>query len=137
MIELLVVVSIIGLLSSVILTSIGTAREKAQDQTVRTNLGTLRPQAALYHSNNGNYGAVTTAATCPTSGATMFYADTIIRNAIAAAKIAGGGATRCATDGVNFAVSVQLKSSTDHWCLDSTGAIKQTSTTGWTGYVCP
>lgn len=137
LIELLVVISIIGLLSSVVLTSLSTARAKAQDATVKRNLSTVRHQAALYSSGALNYGPTFSAAACPTSGTSMFYTDVTMRNAIIAAAAAGGGATRCATDGVDFAVSVKLNSSTDHWCVDSRGAASSTSNTSWTGNTCP
>ncbi|HYD92884.1 MAG TPA: type II secretion system protein [Candidatus Paceibacterota bacterium] len=137
LIELLLVVSIIGMLSSIILASMASARDKANDAAVKSNLRTAAVQAALHQSINGSYGSTVTAGTCPTSGTSMFYANETLRNAIQAAQRAGGGATRCATNGENYAISVRLRSSTDHWCIDSSGIVKQTSTTGWTGVACP
>ena len=137
LIELLVVVAIIGMLSSIVLSSLTSARNRAGDSSVRSNLKSLTNLAALYQSNNAGYGSSVTAATCPTSGTSMFYADVNIRNAIAKAAMGGGGATRCATDGNSYAVSVQLKTSTDHWCVDSAGGVRQTDNASWSGVVCP
>jgi prepilin-type N-terminal cleavage/methylation domain-containing protein len=137
LIELLVVVAIIGMLSSIVLTSVATARDKANNATIKRNLATVRQQAALYASNGGTFGATFTAASCPSSGTSMFYVDTVIRNAITAAQVAGGGATRCGTDGVDYAVSVQYRASTTHWCLDSRGSARDITNASWTGALCP
>jgi len=137
LIELLVVISIIGVLSSVILTSLASARAKAQDASVKRNLSTVRHQAGLYQSGNQNYGPAYTVAACPTSGTSMFFTDVTMRNAIIAANAAGGGTTRCATDGVRYAVSTKLHSSANHWCTDSSGAVREITNTAWTGSLCP
>jgi prepilin-type N-terminal cleavage/methylation domain-containing protein len=137
LIELLVVVAIIGMLSSIVLASMASARNKASDAAVKSNLRTLTVQAAFYQSNRGNYGTSVSAGTCPTSGTSMFYADQNIRNALQEAGEAGGGATRCATNGTDFAVSVQLRSSSNHWCVDSESAVKEITNTSWSGTACP
>jgi prepilin-type N-terminal cleavage/methylation domain-containing protein len=116
LIELLVVLAIIGMLTSIISTSISAARNKGGDAAVKSNMRTVLTQAAIYFDTGNTYGTVYGANTCPTTGTTMFNADTIIKNAIAAGAAAGGGGTWCATsaDGSSYAVSVQLKTSTNH-----------------------
>lgn len=140
LIELLVVVAIIGMISSVVLTSLGSARDKGGDAAVKQNMRTIMTQAALVFSNNGSYGTSFTVAACPSSGTTMFYADTIVRAAIAAAASAGNGTvaanTYCSTDGTDYAVSVKLRSSTNHWCVDNRGNSKQI-TPPLLGHTCP
>ena len=137
LIELLVVVAIIGMLSSILLASMASARNKASDAAIKSNLRNLVVQAAFYQSNEGDYGSTFSAATCPTSGSTMFYADSNIRALITAAKNAGGGGSRCASNGTNFAVSVELRSSTNHWCVDSSSNVGEISNTSWSGVTCP
>jgi prepilin-type N-terminal cleavage/methylation domain-containing protein len=139
LIELLVVIAIIGVLSSVALTSLNSARGKAQDATVKRNLSTVRHQAGLYLSTNQNYLPTFSAAACPTSGTSMFFADVTMRNAIAAANVAGNGTARCAVsaDGSTFAVSAKLNSSANHWCTDSSGVVREITNTAWTGALCP
>lgn len=137
LIELLVVVAIIGMLSSIILASMTSARNKANDSSVKSNLRTAAVQAALYQSDIGSYGTAVSAGSCPTSGTSMFVASANVKQAIATAANAGGGATRCATDGINFAISVQLRSNTNHWCIDSQSAIKEISNASWSGVACP
>jgi type II secretion system protein G len=57
LIELMVVISIIGLLSSVILASLNTARNKAYDATRKTNLVQVQQALELYYNDNGRYPA--------------------------------------------------------------------------------
>jgi prepilin-type N-terminal cleavage/methylation domain-containing protein len=138
LIELLVVIAIIGILSSVVLASLNTARTKGNDAAIKSNLDTIRTQAELYYDNNTNtYGSAFTTATCPTSGTTMFYADTTIRQAIASAESANGASVvTCGATTSAYAVSSPLSTSGQYWCVDSTGASKQT-TAVLTGTVCP
>jgi prepilin-type N-terminal cleavage/methylation domain-containing protein len=54
-IELLVVVAIIGLLSSMVLTSVGQARKKARDSERRQTLRNVQKAFELYYNDNGKY----------------------------------------------------------------------------------
>jgi len=58
LIELLVVIAIIGLLSSVILTSLSAARAKARDSARVSQLGELQKAYELYYAGHGCYPAV-------------------------------------------------------------------------------
>ncbi|HZS43028.1 MAG TPA: type II secretion system protein [Candidatus Paceibacterota bacterium] len=60
LIELMVVLSIIGLLVTVILTNIVTARAKTSDSQVLQNLVQLRNAVEQYYSDNGTYPTVST-----------------------------------------------------------------------------
>ena len=55
LIELLVVISIIGLLASIVLTSLKSARAKGRDATRLATLEQLRNGIELYNSSNGSY----------------------------------------------------------------------------------
>ncbi len=55
LIELLVVIAIIGILSSVVLTSLSTAKLKAQDAQRASNLTEIRKALELYYDANGHY----------------------------------------------------------------------------------
>lgn len=149
LIELLVVIAIIGILSAVVLASLSTARQKGQDAAVQANLKTIQTQAEMYYGGAGanSYGATLAAATCPTSGTTMFNADTTIKSAIASAESANGSANvQCvatATSGnaVNYAVLSQLPSSlsgtASYYCVDSTGFAGTRTGATFNGGACP
>lgn len=55
LIELLVVISIISLLSSIVLTSVNSARGKARDARRRTDLKQLQTALEFYFDTNGSY----------------------------------------------------------------------------------
>lgn len=55
LIELLVVISIIALLSSVVLTSLGSARIKARDARRLSDLRQMQLALELYYADNGEY----------------------------------------------------------------------------------
>ncbi len=65
LIELLVVMSIITFLSSVILVSLQSARNKAKVASIKTMATQLRNQAELYYNENGNYSTVPSTAYWP------------------------------------------------------------------------
>lgn len=52
---LLVVIAIIGILSSVVLASLNSARQKASDAAIKSNLASLKLEAALYEDSNNSY----------------------------------------------------------------------------------
>ncbi len=141
LIELLVVIAIIGILSSVVLASLNTARSKGNDAAIQSDLASAATQAELYYDSNSNaYGSAFALATCPTSGTSMFYADTSIRQAIAHAETSNGSTAnvKCYSSGAAYAISSQLPSpsTATYFCVDSTGARKK-GTTDLTGTACP
>ena len=128
LIELLVVVAIIGILASVVLASLNTARAKGADAAVKANLANMRAQAAIYYDANNGYGAAGTGtAGCAT--ALSLFADPVILGQVAGAVAAGGGFKSCTTtagSAGSWAAAVQLKSlNTLAWCVDASGASKQ------------
>ncbi len=55
MIELLVVIAIIGLLSGVVLASLGSAKTKGRDAKRVTEIGALQLTLEMYYDSNGEY----------------------------------------------------------------------------------
>ncbi|OGG48298.1 hypothetical protein A3G63_03585 [Candidatus Kaiserbacteria bacterium RIFCSPLOWO2_12_FULL_52_8] len=77
LIELLVVIAIIGILSAVVLASLGTARDRAKDVSVQTSLSGLRAAAELYAGSHSNkYQSGTTAVSACNATNTMFLDTT-------------------------------------------------------------
>ena len=58
MIELLVVISIIGVLASVVLTSVNSARIKARDARRIADLNQIKTALEFYYDDNGYYPGV-------------------------------------------------------------------------------
>ena len=143
LLELLVVVAIIGLLTSIVLVSLSNSKNKGADAGVKSNLNTIRGMSELFYANNGNSflptGGIPLAITtpCPTyllAGTNMLQKDKIIADAIAEALKRGTG-NACYNSSLNWAVAVTLRSSDgttsgssntlpDSWCVDSGGASK-------------
>lgn len=55
LIELLVVIAIIGILSTVILSSLSSSRERARDAKRKADLNTIRTALTMYYLDYGNY----------------------------------------------------------------------------------
>jgi len=134
LIELLVVVAIIGILASVVLASLNTARTKGADAAVKANLSGLRAQAELYYDDAQSYrgtanafGATTTSAACSTSSSVFASLSAGITAASNAFSTTIWSATCALGDATHdsWAVAVTLKNpaaGTTGWCVDSAGA---------------
>lgn len=145
LIELLVVIAIIGILATVVIASLNSARNKGADAAVKANLNTVRAQAELYYDVIGKYSPGTGAYTgnCITIG-TVFKDDSNltltdpITSAIEAAYQAGGAtgkSCRLNDSRTQYAVFIQLKTSSNYWCIDSTGAAREVSALPASGVV--
>ena len=135
LIELLVVIAIIGILSGIVLVSLSSARGKAKDSALESQLASLRSASELYSNNhNGSYGPATDV--CTGDPDTTLFTDTA-SNIIN--LIAGVQGTVCAATDSDWAVSAPLISDpAQFWCVDSTGASKQVSAALGSGeVVCP
>ena len=148
LIELLVVIAIIGVLASVILTSLNSSRGKGYDAKVKSQLVSLRTRAELYRAGAGNFGisvAGSEAAISPNFGngcSTGMFTDVALDPYTATTAYPPSTSMRCTSSGSAYAVSASLNSNnpaaSDHWCVDSTGtskaigALHNSST-----YVCP
>jgi len=138
LIELLVVIAIIGILSAVVLASLNAARSKGNDAAVKSDLNAIRTQAEMYYSSNSNkYSTVSVAGVdCGTVfTANSMLADATITKALTAAyKANGSSAFYCNMDsgGTSYAIATPLSSG--YWCIDNTGAAKNTQGSGSIGY---
>jgi len=118
LIELLVVIAIIGILASVVLASLNSARDGAKDAAIQASISALRTEAELFSIDNSDYDGF-----CAAEGAaTSAFGVSIANN---------GGTLVCATTattGANFRVSSVLNDGATWFCADSTGtAVEVTS----------
>ncbi len=150
LIELLVVIAIIGILSAVVLASLSTARNKANDAKVQTQMTSLQVAAELYYSGSGNYGANNTAGN---NICTLTSSDTTgLYNLMLTSSYSDTTAPVCTTDA--GAATAATKYSAYHklstyavstaapgyWCVDSGGvskSIASNATLPTGGGVCP
>ena len=131
LIELLVVIAIIGILATIVMVSLNTARGKAGNAAVKADLKTIMTQSEMvYDDGSGSYAAV--------------CANATIAKALDAASQAGAGNTTsdvCNNQAASWAASSPLKSTEGtytHWCVDSAGNNKgETATLAAATYVCP
>lgn len=132
LIELLVVIAIIGILASVVLASLNSARTKGADAAIKSGLANMRAQAEIVYDSDGDYDAVC-GANSVTQNAQVAAAVTSLASTSGAAVVCGKPATGAASA---WALSAQLKQTnvvgastgTDFYCVDSTGASKAIDT---------
>jgi type IV pilus assembly protein PilE len=146
LIELLVVIAIIGILASVVLVSLNSARSKGNDAAIKAGLSGARAQAELYYSNGTTYEGVCAAATGVLnqvqgaannlgSGAVVGAdAQDFVYNVVGSTA----GAAVCHDTAAGWAAIVSLKTTASSgWCVDSNGSAKESTALGATNVTCP
>ena len=136
LIELLVVIAIIGILASVVLTSLSSARNKANDGKAKAELTQMRSQAMLYNGTTGTPFAI---GQCDPANTTDTLFETVnngLGNLLSGVSASGvvTANTRCYSDGVlpsteGLWATAIILSDNSVFCVDSTGAAKS----GYTG----
>jgi prepilin-type N-terminal cleavage/methylation domain-containing protein len=146
LIELLVVVAIIGILATVVVAALNSAKSKGEDSAIKTNLSTVRNQSEIFASDNSNLylplvGGVSFGPDiCPTyvaggGGTNMFTNDPIIAAAVAEATLRGN-VSYCYNSGNAWAVAVGLKTDlTASWCIDNTTGSSRQVASGPSGAI--
>jgi len=116
LIELLVVIAIIGILASVVLASLNSARDKGEDAAIKSSLNNSRAQSELFYDDSGR----TYEGVCD---------DSTFQNIIDAADNAGGGTgvADCEDDPAGWAMQKQLNDDDQWYCVDYTGLATTTA----------
>ena len=121
LIELLVVVAIIGILASIVLAALGSARGRANDAKIKGELSQMRAQAEIYYISNGNsYGSGTG---CSASLFTDPAASGGLSSLLASVESTNGSSSvACDLSTNGWAVSSPLATDANIvWCVDSNG----------------
>jgi prepilin-type N-terminal cleavage/methylation domain-containing protein len=130
LIELLVVIAIIGILASVVLASLNSARDKGKDASIKASLSSARAQAELYYAGDGS----NTYGTAGTTGDGNVCDDANVVDLLASATD-NGGTTTCyvGVSGASYVMYSTLNDPVDSdsdspedltdeaFCIDSTG----------------
>jgi prepilin-type N-terminal cleavage/methylation domain-containing protein len=127
LIELLVVIAIIGILASVVLASLNTARDKGTDAAIQQSVSNLRSQAEIY--GNRADGSIDYSGLCD---------DTNVDQLEASINSKTGATATCNDGATAWAFQTPLVgSSGDFICVDSTGVSSVSSSTLGAATVCP
>ncbi|PIQ07143.1 MAG: hypothetical protein COW72_01210 [Candidatus Nealsonbacteria bacterium CG18_big_fil_WC_8_21_14_2_50_37_10] len=117
LIELLVVIAIIGILASIVLVSLGGARTKAKDASVKANMDTMRLAVEMYATGNNTY--------------VLLASDEKTSYDNAKDTAVAQGATFIVADGGYFSATKYCIQCTlpggGSWCLDSGGSVGGTA----------
>ncbi len=141
-INFFVVIVIIGLVSTLLLTSLISARDKARDAKLLAEMSSVSHAASIYYNAHSNYGVSHTSrvvsTTCPTSGesskATSMFRDSssgMYRVLQEIMKLPGVTVIACYSTVSTWAVAVNIPSvgTGEYWCVDSAGSSKRVAGT--------
>lgn len=134
LVELLIVLAVIGVLASIVVSTLSSAKKKASDSSLKSGLSTIRSQGEYYNTVNGSYvgsatafAAAQTSDACLTAGSLFNTTDGMGNNLQKLSDTYDplGWSLTCAIGDTpdSWAVSSPLKMG-DTWCVDYTGASK-------------
>jgi len=128
LVELLIVITIIGLLAAVVLPRLQTARDEGIETKIKTELVVAGKRASVEENQALTYDVV-----CGTNGFTQAQS---ITDQIAAIENFSGQTVACNSRTQDYALSIFLASST-YWCVDSAGKrIERPTALGLSEFSC-
>jgi hypothetical protein len=107
---------------SLIQASLVTARQKAQEAAIKSNMSNLRAQAELFYDQPGSYSG--------------FCVSKELKDARKSIEVADGTQFICRDSAKAYVISTKMSQASGYWCVDSTGASKSTMTSP-SGLSCP
>lgn len=137
LIELLVVIAIIGILASVVLASLNSARDKGTNAAYKSTLNNMRAQAELFYDTNGTTNGYT--GLCTSADNDNPTLVTTLDDAIATAITGAGAGADCDSSSSAYAFQATLLTTpVTYYCVDSTGrSITGTTAKAAAATVCP
>ena len=141
LIELLVVIAIIGILSAIVLASLGGARTRGADTAIKGQLDSARTQGEIFSGkNNGSYLNFCTNASSASGASNMLSAAAsnfsgavvVTASNLTAPGVAGAyNKVTCHDTAAAWIIEAPVSSSTSAlpqmWCVDSAGSSKSES----------
>jgi prepilin-type N-terminal cleavage/methylation domain-containing protein len=139
LLELLFVIAIIALFTTLALPALMNARNKSYDSAITSDLRQVQTQAQLLLTTNGCYAnesgcrfSAIGPELCTAISNSMFDQASILQ-LVTDATSAGGGLSSCAVaeNGTSWAVIVPLRTdNTRAWCVDSAGKAEEVANNG-------
>jgi prepilin-type N-terminal cleavage/methylation domain-containing protein len=120
LIELLVVIAIIGILATIVIVNVNSARQKAKDTAVKGSLDSLRAAAELYYDSSSTYVSFCSGST---GGADFTRVNTTVANNNGSVNL------YCQTSASAYAIFGYIQGTTNFYCIDSTGNAKSEAAT--------
>lgn len=112
-VELLIVIAILGIVASIILSSLNDARDQGLEAKIIAELEGIQTRAAIEESTTLNYHHV-----CGTGGNPQ---SVMIAELLASIGTIASSTPVCNGAADEYAVSAPV-AGTDHWCVDSRGS---------------
>lgn len=112
-------IAILGIVASITLASLNSARAKGEDEAVKANLAIIRATAEMSYDMNGSYRNI--------------LSDSSVVNSIRDAEAAAGAKAVTNVTDTAYAIYLPLKKPTPPatgWCVDSTGFSQQSVSLG-------
>lgn len=133
LIELLVVVAIIGILASVVLVSLGSAKTKGQDAGIKSGLNQARTQADIFYSTTGTYTGVCAASSDALNpkGINDMILKTAKNSGVTIVNVNGASdpsEIRCNEAATGWAAQIPLTAGNGYYCVDYTRKGIETAT---------
>ncbi|MBP6912376.1 MAG: type II secretion system protein [Candidatus Pacebacteria bacterium] len=144
LLELLVVIAIIGVLASVILASLNSARSKGEDAAIKSNIKTIGTQSAIYYDANSEFyssaNVFPSSSTTTCNAANTFLTDPVIARAVSAIiAVRPTGSRICVLTTVTGGSSLVnawalvfplAQNANTYWCIDSSGTSREKNASG-------
>jgi len=133
LVELLIVIAILALLTTIIISGTNSARIKAKDAAIKEDLSSLRSGGELWNNTNGTYAGF-----CVDNDCNCALCSIDWKNICSAIKTQNSGkAVNCTFSAGNagWCASSQFVGSSKYYCVDSTNKA-QTQDTACSAGVC-